>query len=226
MVNMKKKDEFQALVQNLSFYRGDNVQAENFMKKFVGLWQSYGDKKFLGKKGMRTLEQNLQELYVLLGISRDHMEELKSLLKEIDSSPEEMDRIKKIRAGDSLNAETVKFNRMEERYKFMSMLQSVNELMSGKDSKFMKSLDKTLKNRRIVNNFQESIKGELNDHTKLMDDMDKIQLYFETLSDKTGSSEMEQNKASPEREMDKRETESIDESRNGKEQEDENADVI
>ncbi|MHB1440857.1 MAG: hypothetical protein ACYCSO_08535 [Cuniculiplasma sp.] len=183
---MAKKDDFDILVQNLAYYRGDRGKTEAFMKKFLGLWSSYGDRKFLGKKGKRILSEKLKELYVMMDVSRERIEDLQKMIDQNEKSSAEMDRIKNIRAQDSIKAEKIKFNQLEERYKFMSMLHSINELMSGKDAKFVKSLDKTLKNRKVVSSFQDAIKDEMNDHGKIMGEMDKLELYFETLSDSSG----------------------------------------
>ncbi len=187
MISMKKNNDFQSLIESLAYYRGDSSKSEGFMKKLVGLWSSYGDKKFLGKKGSKILNKSLQELYVIMDVSREHIVELQDLINRMKDNSDDMNHIKKIRATDSLNAEIAKYNHMEEKYKFMSMLQSINELMSEKDSKFMRKLDKTLKNRQMIREFQNTVKEEMNDHGRIMEDMDNIELYFETITEKSTS---------------------------------------
>lgn len=221
MIFMGKNDDFQSLIESLAYYRGDSARSEGLMKKFIGLWSSYGDKKFLGKKGKKVVGKSLQELYVMIDVSREHIAELQNLIDHMEDENEEMNRIKKIRAKDSLNAELVKFNHMEEKYKFMSMLQAVNELMSAKDSKFMKKLDKTLKNRQMIREFQNSIKEEINDHGRIMEDMDNIELYFETLTGKTVKPEPESKLNKPDEVRDDSENEKDD-----SDNEDENPQVI
>jgi hypothetical protein len=180
---MKEDKNLLRLMGNLSYYRDGNEYTGEIIKKFIGLWSNFGNKRYLGKKGKLLLSENLKETYVIMGISSDKISDLKEIIKRLENSTQDMDKVKLIRAKDSMNSEIIKFNQLQERYKFMSLLKSINDLMSEKESKFMKNLDKTLKNKKVLSLYRSSVKEAITDHNQIMDEIDKMDLYFQTLSD-------------------------------------------
>ncbi len=180
---MSDKSDVDRIISRLSDYGTDEGMARGFVNHFAGLWAMYGSKKYTGRKGKKLIDDGLQELYVMLGSSKDKVEELEMALKRrINLDNAEHDPIV-IRAKDSIRAERSRMESIEEKFRFLSMLKSIEETLERNDSKLLLEIDKMLEDRKTIDFYKDSTKEHLNDHQSNMMRMDELQTYMETLMD-------------------------------------------
>ena len=181
MINMSKSKEIQRFEDRLASYGGNSSDSMAISEKILGLWSKFGDKKYVGKKGKKFIENSLQELYVAIGSCSDRMDELRSAVKRRLENGEKESEPLMIRARDNMNSEEEKKRGLEEKYRFLSMLKSIGDIAGNKDSKLMKSFDKMLKKNSNLDQYRETMKNSMKDHERVMSRMDDVQTYMEAM---------------------------------------------
>ena len=160
-----------------------NSPGSDFKKEWTlgiaELWGKFGSRKFIGKKGMKLINKNMQDTYVMMSAEADKIKNVKDELGKLSKETDEMTKIKMERAQDQLAVSEKRFSDLHLRYKFLSTIYALQDISNG--NKFIKKIDTVVKNKKNMDMIKENSKQEVADTKEIERYLDSIDVYLDVM---------------------------------------------
>lgn len=148
---------------------------------FLSLWNKFGNKSYLKKKGMKSLDRDVKSLYVSMDRATQDKTELKEqiedLKKEIENANEEVKKLKSALLDSlekKLDARKTQYEELETRFKFINLLKTLVDTRNVLGNALIKKVDRAVKNKEFSASVNQEVHSMALNHTEVTEAMDKL----------------------------------------------------
>ena len=159
----------------MAYYPSSDFKAE-WVETLMSMWRSFGSKKYLGKHGAKILRKSMQDTYVMLEMAKDEVERLEEESKKYTGREETLAKVKLQGAMDMIEAKKKNMDELQLRYRFLSTLISLQEMMNGQ--KLLKNIDKVLRKKNL-DQFKESTRESMESELRMKRSLETLEVYVE-----------------------------------------------
>ncbi len=147
-----------------------------WIETLMSMWKSFGSKKYLGKRGARILRKSMQDTYVMLEMAKDEIERLEGESKRYSGQEDTLAKVKLQSAMDMIEAKKKGMDELQLRYRFLSTLVSLQEMVNGQ--KLLKNIDRVLKKKNL-DQFKESTRESMESELRMKRSLETLEVYVE-----------------------------------------------
>ncbi|MHB8361816.1 MAG: hypothetical protein ACYDAO_08870 [Thermoplasmataceae archaeon] len=154
---------------------------------FLSLWNKFGNRSYLKKRGKKRIQKDLKALYVnmdrLTQEKTEIIENIEKIKAEIQGSGEEQKRLKTVILDSmekNLQAKRLQYDEIESRFKFVNLLKTIVDTRSILGKSLISKVDKVINSKEMKNQIKSEVKSMAFNQAEVTNAIDDLDTSIET----------------------------------------------